>query len=77
VLATSALQMPRAMGVAQRLGWPMIAWPTDYTTPPRSSSWNVFGEINMPARLTLVDEATHEWLGLAAYRLDGKGGPRR
>jgi uncharacterized SAM-binding protein YcdF (DUF218 family) len=65
VLATSAIQLPRAMGVAQRLGWRMIPWPTDYHTVPTafsSDSWFYIGD-----NLRMADEAVHEWIGLAAY----------
>src|ERR1700744_2500525 len=30
ILATSAIQMPRAMEIAHQLGWKLIAWPTDW-----------------------------------------------
>jgi uncharacterized SAM-binding protein YcdF (DUF218 family) len=78
VLATSAIQLPRAMRVAERVGWPMIPWPTDYRTAatglPLGNRWFRIGE-----NLGLADDAAHEWIGLAAYTaagLAGKGHPR-
>jgi uncharacterized SAM-binding protein YcdF (DUF218 family) len=64
VLATSALQMPRAKYVAERLHWKMIAWPTDYETARKQA--HDFTDI--PANLRLADAAFHEWIGLLAYR---------
>lgn len=78
VLATSAIQLPRAMQVAERVGWPMIPWPTDYRTTgkrfPIGDGWFRIGQ-----NLDLADEAAHEWIGLAAYAaagLAGRGDPR-
>lgn len=71
VLATSGLQLPRAMRVARRLGWRMIPWATDYRTAerqPLATRWFRIGE-----NLQLADEAAHEWIGLGAYALTGLG----
>ena len=70
VLATSALQLPRAMGVARRLGWTMIAWPTDYQTTKAPNLGD--GELHIGRNLTLADNAVHEWIGLAGYALARK-----
>ena len=73
VLATSAIQMPRAMAVARRLGWPMIPWPTDYLTRPAAgrplADW-----LDVVGNLQRADAALHEDIGLIAYRMRGAGG---
>jgi uncharacterized SAM-binding protein YcdF (DUF218 family) len=56
--------MPRAMAVAERLGWRMLPWPTDYRTQPQGSG----GWFAVATNLGLLDYAAHEWLGLLAYR---------
>lgn len=68
LLATSAIQLPRAMAVARRLDWPLIAWPTDWFT-----GQHVFtGYFLIPYNLMAFDEAVHEWVGLFVYRWIGK-----
>jgi uncharacterized SAM-binding protein YcdF (DUF218 family) len=64
VLAMSAIHMPRAMRIAKRAHWKMIAWPTDYSTTPKG-----FGALfAIPENLEATDNAIHEWIGLLAYR---------
>ena len=65
MLATSALQLPRAMGVARRLGWILIPWPTDYRTK-RAMAWDD-NWLRIGRNLQLADDAVHEWIGLAVY----------
>jgi uncharacterized SAM-binding protein YcdF (DUF218 family) len=60
VLATSAMHMPRAMRIAKRAHWKMIAWPTDYSTTRKG-----FGSFfAVPGNLEATDNAMHEWIGL-------------
>ena len=70
VLATSAIQLPRAMRVAERLGWPMIPWPTDYRSSARPLAF-AEGWFRIGRNLDLMDEAAHEWIGLGAYTAAG------
>ena len=71
--------MPRAMGVAQRLAWHVVPWPTDYVTP--GSNGRLVHRMSLGRSLPTIDAALHEWIGLIAYRLSGKSsalfpGPR-
>jgi uncharacterized SAM-binding protein YcdF (DUF218 family) len=68
LLATSAMHMPRAMAIADKLGWPMTPWPTDFITG--SNGGHDFWQIT--PNLDLLDYVAHEWIGLAVYRLTGK-----
>lgn len=69
LLVTSATHMPRAMGVFRRLGFNVEAYPVDYQT----GRWRGLARFPIPLRnLRLVDQAVHEWLGLLAYRLNGR-----
>ncbi|MEW6436639.1 MAG: YdcF family protein [Pseudomonadota bacterium] len=70
LLVTSAWHMPRAMGIFRRLGYKVVAYPTDYMTFGNSADFALihlgFGE------LTMLEYALHEWIGLTAYHLTGK-----
>ena len=68
VLVTSAFHMPRAMAIATKTGWPMLAWPSDYST----AADNHFEFIEFPDNLKRFDLAVHENIGLLAYRLTGR-----
>ena len=68
LLATSAVQMPRAMAVARQLNWTLVPWPTDWYT-----GQHIFtGYFLIPLNLAAFDEAVREWIGLFAYRMAGK-----
>ena len=71
LLATSAIQTPRAMAVARRLGWSLIPWPTDYKTRPRPGPRPLADWLDVTGNLTRTEQALHEWVGLMAYRLGG------
>jgi uncharacterized SAM-binding protein YcdF (DUF218 family) len=70
LLVTSAMHMPRAAGAFRKVGFEVIAVPSDF-----HSGWR---EPNTPSRwlpsvysLANSDIALHEWLGIAIYRLRG------
>jgi uncharacterized SAM-binding protein YcdF (DUF218 family) len=67
LLVTSAIQMPRSMGVFRRQGYNVMAWPVDYRTAGTSDlmTWSD----SFPKGLELVDYAFKEWVGLVAYWL--------
>jgi len=70
LLVTNALHMPRAMGVAQRVSWSVLPWPTDYLTPGGAAP--VLRRVSLGRNLPTVDAALHEWIGLLVYRLTGR-----
>ena len=68
ILVTSAFHMPRAMGVFQKAGFNVIPWPSDYRTL-REDDWRpTFQPLEEFSKL---QAALHEYVGLAAYRLNG------
>lgn len=70
VVVTSALHMPRTIACFRAAGWDdVIAQPADYRVT--LGTWNS-GTFQVAANLTLLDDAAHEWLGLAYYRLAGR-----
>ena len=71
LLVTSALHMPRAMGVFRRQGFAIAPWPVAYHTSGRMSELFEFTDA-VSDGLRLTDLAFHEWLGLVFYRLAGK-----
>jgi uncharacterized SAM-binding protein YcdF (DUF218 family) len=68
LLVTSPIHMPRAMGIAKKLGWPMLPWPTDYMTGPHGGA----ADFSIAGNLSATDYAMHEWVGGLVYRLAGK-----
>ena len=70
VLVTSALHMPRAMGVARHIGWTMIPWPSDYLTRKDYAFLGWYRA--MEDRLRGLSAGLHEWAGLIAYRIAGR-----
>ena len=68
VLLTSASHMPRAVGVFRRVGWSVLPWPVGYQSRDHVRSWGrALGQ-----KLSVLDWAAHEWIGLAAYYLQGR-----
>jgi uncharacterized SAM-binding protein YcdF (DUF218 family) len=69
LLVTSATHMRRAMGVARRIGWTMVPWPSDYDSAAELRFQpNDFASRN----LLILTIALHEWVGLAVYAIEGK-----
>ncbi len=69
LLITSAAHMPRSVGAFRQAGWHVLADPVGYKTfrDPSALSPRGFGK-----RMVLLDIAAHEWIGLVAYRLQGR-----
>ncbi|HJW41993.1 MAG TPA: YdcF family protein [Rhizomicrobium sp.] len=71
MLVTSAVHMPRAMAVAKRLGWQMTPWPSNYISPTGGDDLRIGDPSDS---FHNFHAALHEWVGLAVYRLTGRGG---
>ncbi len=67
VLLTSAVHMPRAVGVFRAAGWRVLAWPVGYRSRNHLDTWVPALSGGFPA----LDMAAHEWTGLLAYWLQG------
>lgn len=69
VLVTSAFHMPRALASFRAAGWSgdLIPWPVDFRGAPLRIGWDLTGQLE---RLNI---AVREYVGLAAYRLLGRG----
>ncbi len=68
ILVTQAIAMPRAVGVFRHMGWNVIPYPAGYLTARRHPG---LFSLNIGGGLQLAAFATHEWIGLIAYRLVG------
>ena len=67
-LVTSAIHMPRSVGVFRKVGWAVLPWPVGYRTREQ-------GGVIAPSlgdKLALLDAAAHEWEGLAGYWVSGE-----
>lgn len=70
LLITSAFHMPRSMGIFRALGMNPTAYPVDYRT--FGNSEDLRPPIDGSQAIRNVEIALREWVGLVAYRLDGK-----
>ena len=70
LLVTSAMHIPRAIGVFREAGFPVEAYPVDYQTVGWDDLLKIPGSLMGGIRLT--DAAVHEWLGLFAYWITGR-----
>lgn len=69
LLVTSASHMPRSMGVFRAAGWPVTAWPVNYSTGNTSTSAY---DTPFAARLGQAEWALREYTGLLAYWAMGR-----
>jgi uncharacterized SAM-binding protein YcdF (DUF218 family) len=71
LVVTSAVHMPRAMGIAARLHWHVLPWPSGFVpVKAKGMAW----DSSIADRLVQIEGGAHEWAGLAAYRLMGRLG---
>jgi uncharacterized SAM-binding protein YcdF (DUF218 family) len=68
VLLTSAAHMPRAVGVFRKAGWQVLPWPVGYRSGDQRDGWLA---PSLGEKLAVLDNAVHEWEGLAVYWLQG------
>jgi uncharacterized SAM-binding protein YcdF (DUF218 family) len=69
LLVTSAMYMPRAVGVFRKAGWPVTPYPVDYMT----GGGGGFGlGFNLARRGESLHKGLREWIGLVAYRVLGR-----
>lgn len=71
LLVTSAFHMPRAIGVFRKVGFDVVAYPTDFATGGDQANGLVLRH-EASRSIRLFDTTVREWLGLVAYRLAGK-----
>lgn len=62
LLVTSAIHMPRSVGIFRQVGWQVIPYPVDYRAV---FGWNDFRRL--VDELELLHSAVQEWVGLVAY----------
>jgi uncharacterized SAM-binding protein YcdF (DUF218 family) len=70
LLITSAMHMPRAVGIFRKLGFSVVPYPVDFSTNGDFWRWPTHNSISR--RLGIVDRAAHEWFGLVVNRLMAK-----
>ncbi|HYF86374.1 YdcF family protein [Azospirillum sp.] len=69
VLVTSAMHMPRSVGIFRAVGWEVIPYPVDYRTRTGAKPYLRF---EFGQNLVILDDAVREWIGLTAYWLMGR-----
>ncbi|PVE23840.1 YdcF family protein [Microvirga sp. KLBC 81] len=70
LLVTSAWHMPRAIGVFEKVGFPVTAYPVDFRTGGASNNYRPFAFVSDGLRR--LDVGTKEWTGLIGYYLTGR-----
>lgn len=70
LLVTSAWHMPRAVGVFEKVGFPVTAYPVDFRTGGGSNNFRPFAFVSDGLRR--LDVGTKEWAGLIGYYLAGR-----
>jgi uncharacterized SAM-binding protein YcdF (DUF218 family) len=71
LLVTSALHMPRALGVFQTLGWNVVPYPVDYRTTGRERL-EFIPSTDVLGRLVELDYVVREWGALLIYNRSGR-----
>src|SRR4029077_1567204 len=69
LLVTSAQHMPRAVGCFREVGFPVEAYPVGWRVEKQGSLLNLNASSE---RLSRLDSAAHEWIGLFVYLATGQ-----
>jgi uncharacterized SAM-binding protein YcdF (DUF218 family) len=69
LLVTSAIHMPRAVGICRQQGFEVVPFPVDYISLGR---YTFNFQSGFAVNLIEVSAAAREWMGLAAYHLMGR-----
>ncbi|WP_286192048.1 YdcF family protein [Roseomonas genomospecies 6] len=69
ILVTSAMHMPRSVGIFRQVGWEVIAYPVDYRT---RFGGRPFFRFEFDKQIDALQDPVREWIGLVAYRLMGR-----
>jgi uncharacterized SAM-binding protein YcdF (DUF218 family) len=75
LLITSAWHMPRAVGIFQKIGWPIVPVPVDFRRAREMalrSQLTLAAQPHVSNRLGELDHAAKVWAGLIAYWLMGR-----
>ncbi|CAO3420911.1 YdcF family protein [Azospirillum doebereinerae] len=64
LLVTSAMHMPRSVGIFRRVGWEVVPYPVDYRTRHDARPYARF---EMDRNLPILGDAVREWIGLVSY----------
>jgi uncharacterized SAM-binding protein YcdF (DUF218 family) len=70
LLVTSAMHMPRAVGVFRKAGFAIDAYPVDYLTSGAKDLWTL--PSTLMGGIGITDLVVHEWIGLLAYWITGR-----
>ncbi|GEO14243.1 YdcF family protein [Microvirga aerophila] len=70
LLVTSAWHMPRAVGVFEKAGFPVVPYPVDFRTGGSFTDMRPFAFVSDGLRR--LDVGTKEWAGLIAYYVAGR-----
>ena len=70
LLVTSAMHMPRAVGVFRKAGFAVDAYPVDYLTSGAKDLWTLPG--TLMGGIGITDLVVHEWIGLLVYWITGR-----
>ena len=70
LLVTSAMHMPRAVGVFRKAGFTVDAYPVDYLTSGAKDLWTASD--TLMGGIGITDLVVHEWIGLLVYWITGR-----